>query len=421
MKVKFYPAALSGTVPGISSKSCLHRLLIAAALSPGETAIGHCGLSNDVKATVSAIAAFGKGAETDGATLRVFDREAVSVMNVGESGSTFRFVLPLAAALAGEREIVMEGSPHLAARPISPLYEELVSHGAVLSEKGRFPMTVSGKLSGGVYEIPGNISSQYVTGLLMTLPLCRGDSEIRVQGTLQSRPYVDITLECLRTFGIQIREENNVFYVSGDQRYTSPGKLICENDWSNAAFFLAAGALSGQPVGVSGLREESPQGDRAVAEVLKRFGGELLSSDNSIAFRRGHLRGRRLDATHIPDLVPILSLVAAVSEGTTEIVGAGRLRFKESDRLRSVSATLSALGAEITEREDGLLLKGVKQLRGGSVHSFNDHRIAMTAAIAATVSEGPVTVEGFQAVNKSYPDFLRHYASLGGQYEILED
>jgi len=203
MKVKFYPAALRGLVPGISAKSSLHRLLIAAALSEGETSIGHRGLSNDVKATISAIAAFGKGAESDGSELRVFDMPAADTMNVGESGSTFRFVLPLAAALAGEREIVMDGSPYLAARPISPLYEELVAHGAKLSEKGTFPMRVSGALKGGIYELPGNISSQYVTGLLLTLPLCRENSEIRIQGFLQSRPYVDITLECLRLFGIQ--------------------------------------------------------------------------------------------------------------------------------------------------------------------------------------------------------------------------
>ena len=421
MKVQIFPSPLGGVIPGISAKSCLHRLLIAAALSKGETVIGHHGLSNDVKATISAIAAFGKGAETDGRLLRVFDAPPTDTMNVGESGSTFRFVLPLAAALAGEREIVIDGSAYLAARPISPLYEELVAHGACLSEKGRFPMTVKGGLSGGIYDIPGNISSQYVTGLLLTLPLCRKDSEIRIQGDLQSRPYVDITLECLKIFGIVIREKDNVFYVPGYQRYVSPGNLVCENDWSNAAFFLAAGALSEQPVGVSGLRADSPQGDRAVASVLAGYGAEPDRGEDFLAFRRGALHGQTFDATDVPDLVPVLALVAAVSQGTTEIVGASRLRFKESDRLHSVTVTLTALGAKIAEREDGLRIEGVPKLTGGTVHSFNDHRIAMTAAIAATVSENPVIIEDFQAVNKSYPDFLQDFALLGGKYQILED
>lgn len=421
MKVKILPSPLSGVISGISAKSCLHRLLIAAALSEGETAIGHHGLSNDVKATISAIAPFGKGAETDGRVLRVFDARPTDTMNVGESGSTFRFVLPLAAALAKERQLVIDGSPYLAARPISPLYEELAAHGAKLSDKGRFPMTVSGGLNSGIYEIPGNISSQYVTGLLLTLPLCHGDSEIRIQGELQSRPYVDITLECLRTFGICVHERDNVFYVPGDQTYVSPGELVCENDWSNAAFFLAAGALSEHPVGVSGLRENSPQGDRAVAAVLEGYGAIPEHDSGFLAFRRGALHAQCFDATDIPDLVPILALVAAVSEGTTEIVGASRLRFKESDRLHSVTVTLTALGAKVTEREDGLLIEGVKALRGGTVRSFNDHRIAMTAAIAATVSDAPVIIEDFQAVNKSYPDFLRDFAALGGRYQILEE
>lgn len=421
MDVTFFPSVLGGNVSGISAKSSLHRLLLASALSPGETVIAHRGLSNDVKATISAVAAFGKGAASDGRQLRVYNAPAANTMDVGESGSTFRFALPLAAVLSGERKITMDGAASLAARPISPLYEELVAHGAVLSEKGRFPMTVSGKLSGGLYEIPGNISSQFVTGLLLALPLCREDSEIRVQGVLQSRPYVDITLDCLKQFGIAIREDNHAFYIPGQQCYVSPGSLVCENDWSNGAFFLAAGALSEKSVGVTGLNTNSPQGDRAVMEILRGFGAADRHDENTVAFCRNSLRACSFDASDIPDLVPILSLVAAVSEGVTEITGAGRLRFKESDRLHSVTETLRALGAKIIPHPDGLHIEGVKTLRGGIVHSFQDHRIAMTAAIAASVSTGPVVVKDFQAVNKSYPDFLSDYASLGGRYEIMEE
>ena len=344
--------------------------------------------------------------------------DPAAVLNCRESGSTLRFMIPL--CLMDGQTYLLRGSRTLFTRPLT-VYEDICAAQGLTFVKKEKQLTVSGKLAAGEYEIPGNISSQYVTGLLLTLPLCHGDSEIRIQGELQSRPYVDITLECLRTFGICVHERDNVFHVPGDQTYVSPGELVCENDWSNAAFFLAAGALSEHPVGVSGLRENSPQGDRAVAAVLEGYGAIPEHGSGFLAFRRGALHAQCFDATDIPDLVPILALVAAVSEGTTEIVGASRLRFKESDRLHSVTVTLTALGAKVTEREDGLLIEGVKALCGGTVRSFNDHRIAMTAAIAATVSDAPVIIEDFQAVNKSYPDFLRDFAALGGRYQILEE
>lgn len=417
MTVTFYPAKLSGTVLGISSKSYLHRLLICAALSDGETEISFNTMSKDISATISAISAFGKTAKAENGKLTVNDGEVSDSINVNESGSTFRFILPILAAKCGGRKVEINGSDYLASRPISPLYEELVAKGAIISEKGRFPMTVEGQIKSGKYTLPGNISSQFVSGLLLALPMTDGDSEIYIEGELQSKPYVDITLECMKLFGMDIEETSYGYFVKGNRKYVSPKKLICENDYSNAAFFLTAGALCEDSVGVANLNPNTCQGDSEAVEILERFGAKKSVKDNSISFTKGELVATDIDATNIPDLVPILSLAASVAAGETKIYGAERLRFKESDRLKSVSSVLNALGADITETDDGLTIKGVKKLKGGKVDSFNDHRIAMTAAIASCVSESEIVVENFEAITKSYPDFLEDFAKVGGKFK----
>lgn len=416
--VTIYPSGLSGCVPGISSKSYLHRLLMCAALSGQPTEISFRGLSADVQASISAVSALGCAVSVAEDKLLLRPAPRAAAINVGESGSTFRFILPLLAAFSAETTQV-NGSAYLATRPISPLYEELQAHGATLSAKGRFPLSVAGPLQGGTYRIPGNISSQYVSGLLLALPLCAQNSEIIIDGPLQSKPYVDITLACLRLFGVEVAEEESCYRVKGGQRYTSPGRLACEADHSNAAFFLTAGALSASPVGVSGLQLPSAQGDSAVIAILQQMGARLKQNKAETMFCRGTLQAQDIDAADIPDLVPILALAAATAAGTTRIYGAERLRYKESDRLDSVATLLKALGAQVEELADGLLITGKARLAGGvNVNSFNDHRIAMTAAVAAaTVCAQPVTITDFQAVNKSYPDFLTDLAAVGGCYE----
>lgn len=417
MTVTFYPAKLSGTVSGISSKSYLHRLLICAALSEGETRIAFNTMSKDISATISAISAFGKTAKAENGKLVVSDGEVSDTINVNESGSTFRFILPILAAKCDGRKVEINGSDYLASRPISPLYEELVAKGAEISEKGRFPMTVKGPIKSGKYTLPGNISSQFVSGLLLALPMTDGDSEIYIEGELQSKPYVDITLECMKLFGMDIEETPYGYFVKGGRKYISPKELICENDYSNAAFFLVAGALSEDFVGVENLNPNTCQGDSEAVSILERFGAKKCVKNNNISFAKDVLNAVGIDATNIPDLVPILSLAAAVADGETKIYGAERLRFKESDRLNSVSTVLNTLGADITETDDGLIIKGVKKLKGGKVDSFNDHRIAMTAAIASCVSEGEIVVENFEAITKSYPDFLEDFAKVGGKFK----
>lgn len=420
MTVTVHPSRLSGTVGAIASKSVLHRLLICAALSEGETQIDFVTMSKDISATMSAAEGLGKSVSFDGTSLHVRNGKKADVINVNESGSTFRFILPVAAATAHGGTLTLHGSDYLASRPISPLCEELTAHGAVISEKGRFPMQVGGRLTSGTYRLPGDVSSQFVSGLMFALPLCEGDSEIIIGGRLESKPYVNITVGCLKQFGINVNETENGYFIKGGQKYRSPGTVRCEGDCSNAAFFLAAGALSSDQVGVTGLDPSTAQGDFEAVRILSRFGAEAHVTDGCIKFRHAPLSATDIDATDIPDLIPILALVASVSSGETTVHGARRLRFKESDRLASVTDVLSALGASIEETEDGLSIAGVARLKGGRVSSHNDHRIAMTAAIASLVSDGDIIIDGFEAINKSYPDFIRDFTALGGKITVAE-
>lgn len=418
MTVTVFPSRLSGDIQAIASKSVLHRLLICAALSDGETRIDNVTMSKDISATISAVAGLGKSVSFCDGSLYVSDSSRSDVINVNESGSTFRFILPVAAAVSNGSFLMVNGSPYLASRPISPLYEQLVAHGAVLSEKGSFPMRIGGKLSSGEYTLPGNVSSQFISGLLFALPLCEGDSVIKIVGKLESKPYIDITIECLQKFGIAIESTDDGYFVRGGQKYVSPGITACEGDCSNAAFFLAAGAFSDDFTGVAGLKLSTHQGDIAVIDLLERFGAKKSELDGCVQFRHDKLRAIDIDASDIPDLVPILSLVASVASGVSTIYGASRLRMKESDRLFSVSDVLSSLGADISETDDGLKITGVDRLRGGRVSAHNDHRIAMTTAIASLVSDGEIIIDGFEAINKSYPDFIRDFTALGGKLEI---
>lgn len=421
MKIAVHPSVLSGTIPGIASKSVLHRLLLCAALSSGETIIESVTMSKDIYATISAVSGLGKGVEIGNGTLRIYDTDIKDTINVNESGSTFRFILPIAAACTNGKVLTINGSDYLASRPISPLHEELTAKGAIISEKGRFPMTVSGELKSGIYRLPGDVSSQFVSGLLMALPRCNGDSSIVIDGKLQSKPYVDITVECLRLFGITINETENGYTVPGNQKFISPTRVKCEADYSNAAFFLTAGALSDTAVSVSGLKENTTQGDARIVDILSRSGALKTVGSDAVGFTKGKMSAIEVDATDIPDLIPIVALAASVADGITTVSGARRLRYKESDRLRSVTELLNAIGGDVTETEDGLIIKGVASLAGGEISSHNDHRIVMTAAVASLVSDGDIIINGAEAVSKSYPLFFEDFRRLGGKYTVIEE
>ncbi len=385
MNITLNKQPISGIIPAIPSKSMAHRLLICAALADTPTKVACQGTSKDIDATRACLAAIKTG----------------EILPCGESGSTLRFLLPVAAALGLDASFKMEG--RLPQRPLAPLDAQLTAHGAQLSRPAPDILRCTGKLQPGAYTLPGNVSSQYISGLLFALPLLDGLSTLTVTGQIESAPYIEMTLDALKQFGVQVKKEQNVFHIPSC-KYQSPGSAAVEGDWSNAAFWLCAGALSG-PVTVTGLDMDSLQGDKAILDLLKRFGAVVDGS----AVSPGNLHGIDIDAAAIPDLVPVLSIVAAAAEGTTRIYNAGRLRLKESDRIETVCNLLRALGGKVEERPDGMVIQG-GSLTGGTVDSCNDHRIAMAAAVASVLC--PVTVTGAEAVEKSYPRFWEDLTTM---------
>ena len=411
------PGPRTGRVTIPASKSQAHRLLICAALGrePVELVCG--GPSADILATAKCLNALGADIQQtapDRFSVRPIAAApgAPAQLACGESGSTLRFLLPLVGALGAEGAFVMEG--RLPQRPLAPFDSVLKEHGMTLHQEGS-RLRCGGQLRPGDYTLPGDVSSQYISGLLMALPRLAGDSTLAVTGHMESAGYVAMTEDALRLSGIRFTCEGQTWRIPGGQRCRLPRLCRVEGDWSNAAFFLCAGALSPEGITVEGLSLTSSQGDRAVVDILRAFGAQVTEGDGSVTVRRGALRGVTIDAAPIPDLIPTLSAVAAAADGTTYIENAGRLRLKESDRLKSTAALLSALGGQVEEREAGLVIRGRARLEGGTVDSWNDHRIAMAAAVAACACRGPVTVTDSQCVAKSYPRFWEDFQQLKGE------
>ena len=339
-------------------------------------------------------------------------------LDCGESGSTLRFMLPVLCALGGGS---IRGHGRLAERPLSPLWEELCAHHACLSAQGSFPLTVSGQLAGGTFTLPGAVSSQFVTGLLLAACVLPERVTILVERPIESLSYIRLTLDALATFGVRVTEtevsradrDYLSLAVAADAHPTGPDEVRVEGDWSCAAFWLCAGAL-GRGVRVSGLEGRSHQGDRAILLTLASLGAHVRQEGTTAEVRGGILTGRTIDAADIPDLVPPLAAVASTCEGTTRIIHAERLRLKESDRLETVSSALNAMGGSASATGDGLSIQGVARLRGGTVDAANDHRIAMMAAVAGAAATGPTTILGAECVRKSYPAFFDDFRRLGG-------
>jgi 3-phosphoshikimate 1-carboxyvinyltransferase len=406
------PGARTGTVGIPASKSQAHRLLICAALSQKPVTLLCEGLSKDILATADCLRSLGAKISAQPGKIGVQPGGARSAkLNCGESGSTLRFLLPVAGALGESAEFLRAG--RLPDRPLFPLDRELEKHGLTLLEEGA-SLFCRGQLTAGAYALPGNVSSQFFSGLLLALPLLQGDSVLRAEGELQSEGYIEMTLDALRQAGAEIRRDGQTFYIPGGQRYALPEMVEVEGDWSNAAFFLCMGALSQRGVTVRGLSDESHQGDRAIVDLLKRFGADITEKDGAATIKKAALKGIAVDASQIPDLVPALAALAAFAGGETRIVHAERLRLKESDRLASVCAMLRALGGDCEERPDGLVIRGKPALPGGTVDACGDHRIAMAAALAACGCTGPVRIAGAEAVEKSYPRFWEDFGLLEG-------
>jgi len=339
-----------------------------------------------------------------------------ATLDCAESGSTLRFMLPVAAACAERVHFI--GSGRLPERPLGELVSAMRMNGVAFSSD-HLPLSTQGTLHSGSYTVPGHISSQFITGLLLALPLLEGTSEIVLTSPLESMDYVNITLEVLRHYGIEVEQEQQRFIVPGCQRYRSPGKVRIEGDWSNAAFFLAAGALSSSsPVTVCGLSLHSAQGDRRVVDLLRQFGAEVVQDSGQVSVLRAPLRGTEIDIGETPDLLPVLAVVAACATGETHFTNAARLRLKESDRLQATAELIRSLGGQATELPEGLIIGG-GGLKGGCVDSYHDHRIAMAAAVAAIACFEPVTILDAGAVAKSYPAFYSDYQKLGGMIDVI--
>lgn len=412
MDITIFPHFLSGTVNAIPSKSQAHRLLLCSAVADGQTNIIIPTICNDLAATIRCITSFGAEIEHSYGQAELVtpiqNPPKIALPNCGESGSTLRFFLPFAGALGIDTVFFLEG--RLPYRPLSPLWEEIERHGCRLSwvdraalqrdylpDGQRLPRSVTaglrlqGRLKPGHYRIDGSVSSQFISGLLMALPLLDGESHLELMGKTESRPYIEMTLKTLAQFGVLW--EN--FHTPGKQIFKSPGTVQIEGDWSNAAFWLAASAL-GSNITVTGLDNDSVQGDKAIIPLLEQL--------------RHHCT---ISAADIPDLIPILAVVAAAKEGAifTDI---RRLRLKESDRVASVIAMLTALGGRATADENTMIIYP-SALTGGTVDTHNDHRIAMAAAIASTVCRDPVTICDADSVSKSYPNFWKEFTRLGGK------
>lgn len=409
MDILLTPAEISGKIEGIASKSFAHRALICACLAKGKSRIKINTSSADIRATVSCLKKLGAQINQNGSFYFVepiAKPPKSAEIDCLESGSTLRFLLPVITALGINAKI--NGSGRLPERPLSPLKEELIKAGASISDS--FPLEVAGKINSGEFTLRADVSSQFVTGLLMALAHL-GEGKITLLPPIQSRPYIDITLRVLEAFGADIKEKNNTFYVNGT--HLKGCEFDVEADWSNAAFPLCMGAE------VTGLNMNSVQGDKAITEVLKKMGATVFCRKNSLSADVSHLHGCRIDAADIPDAVPVIAAVAATARGETVIFNAERLRLKESDRIKTTVEMISSLGGDISETSDGMIIKGKEYLRGGETSSFNDHRIAMAAAVAALRCKNDVIIRGAEAVGKSYPAFFEDYKSLGGIVRVL--
>ncbi len=409
-RVLLSPSALNGRVRVPVSKSAAHRALICSALahSAEELLPPDEPLSEDLSATRSALETLIRAEKSGKAT----------EIDCGESGSTLRFLIPVAAALGLSARFT--GSGRLPERPLGVYLSCLPEHGVFCESAGGLPLSISGRLTSGVYSLPGNVSSQFITGLLLALPLLGGDSRIELTSPLESAGYVDMTVQILKEFGVSVQTESNGWSVPGGQTYRARPGFAVERDWSQAAFFLEAAALGGT-LELEGLNPRSCQGDRAAEALFRKLGAEIvwkngvLSAGPDLKFRNEKPEELRIDASQIPDLVPALAAAAALFAGhRTVIENAARLRLKESDRLAAMAEGLSRLGAKIRELPDGLVIDGAEFLTGGAVNGYNDHRVVMALAVAARKARGEIEISDAESIRKSYPGFFEDYRKLGG-------
>ena len=422
MDIQIRPTSLSGSIRAISSKSDVHRLLIAAALAKGTSRIHFTTLSDDIAATIGALRAMSAVITVTGAdgdfTAAVQGGNPMpsgALLDANECGTTARLLLPIAAARSDS--FTLTGKNGLCKRPFAELCDAMAQNGTTCSDT-HLPITASGKLHSGIFTIRGDVSSQYISGLLFALPLLDGDSEIRLTTPAVSIGYIDMTLHTLRAFGIEAQKRESGYFVKGNQTYVPVAESFAEVDWSNATFWLCAGAIA-NGLTVRGLRLDSLQKDRMVLDILEQAGAKITRTENEISIEHASLHGIDFNGEDIPDALPALATVLALADGESHISGGARLRIKESDRIATTVAMLTALGADVTATDDGFAIRGVKHFTAGEVDAANDHRIAMCASIASQCASGDVLLRGAECVNKSYPTFFDDFRKLGGNCSAI--
>ncbi len=415
-----YPGSLHGCVQIPPSKSAAHRAIICAALAKGKSVLSPIILSDDMTATIQAVKQMGAECNLTGETLTVDGTKTLTVPNAEidclESGSTLRFLIPVCAA--GGMSCTFTGHGRLPERPIG-IYTKMLPHAGTLCQtEGGLPLTISGKLQPGEFRLAGNVSSQFITGLMLALPLLSADSTILLTSPLESKGYVDLTIHILRQFGIEIQTIPNGWHIRGNQTYLARDYTI-EGDWSQAAFFMSAAVLGGS-LELKGLEPQSVQGDKAGLPIFQKLGMQAEWKNGNLLCSPGKgVQNRTIDASQIPDLVPAIAVTAALIPGVTHIINAGRLRIKESDRLASVSDGLHRLGANAEEQEDGLVIHGGSAFAGGKINGYNDHRIVMAFSVGALRADESITITDADSIKKSYPGFFEDFAKLGGKLNVI--
>ena len=427
MKIKIKPSILNGKIEIPPSKSYSHRAVIAAALAEGgkKSKIDNLKFSVDITTTTDIMENWGAEIERFENALEIIGNSGKVVpkdkyVQCNESGSTIRFLIPI--GITDENELIFDGKGKLVDRPLDSYYRIFDKQGIFYkNENGKLPLTVNGKLKAGNYEIDGNISSQFITGLLYALPLLDGDSKLTINKNLESKGYIDLTLEILKLAGIEIvNNDYKSFDIRGNQIY-KPFDYTVEGDYSQVAFWIVAGIISANrdnEVKCLHVNKNSLQGDREIIEIVERMGANIEIFDNYVIVKPSKTKGTVIDISQCPDIGPILTVLGALSEGETRIINGERLRIKESDRITSIKTELNKLGANVAEEGDSLIIQGVEGFAGGvTVNAWNDHRIAMSLAIASTRCEKEIILEEAESVRKSYPHFWDDFVKMGGKIE----
>lgn len=417
-KVVIENSRLKGNIKIPPSKSMSHRAIMAAGLSKGKSEIKNLIFSKDIKATIECMRNVGASIIEHEDSIEVEGIGGVQIKKhnfyCNESGSTIRFMIPIGMMDHDNKQaVVFHGEGRLKTRPLTPYFDIFNKMNIQYEYPSSLPLKIWGTLESGIYELPGNVSSQFVTGLMYALSLSEGDSVIKMTSTLESKSYVDMTIDVLKAFGINIEnKEYKEFYVPGNGKYNSREYTV-EGDYSQVAFFIVAGLINGD-LRLTGLKEKSLQGDSEILEIVKRMGGDIRFEDGVLIVKKSKTHGVEIDMSEIPDMLPAISVLAALSEGRTHLYNGQRIRLKESDRIKAMYTELKKLGAKVEETEDGLIINGVAQLTGGAVEGWNDHRIVMALAVAATCASSPVTITDAHAITKSYPHFFDDLKVIGG-------